>query len=81
MSLDSGVPTGRPNHTRTQHAIRLLVLLDRAGDEVVDGDPPTAVKAVGSCAYVGLTAMMLGTKGAFWAPCKHLGPPCKTLVL
>jgi len=38
----------RPTHTRTQHAIRLLVLLDCCGEAVLDGDPVAAVKAVRS---------------------------------
>lgn len=38
----------RPSHTRTQHALRLLVLLDRAGEPSADGDPPGAIKAVRS---------------------------------
>ena len=39
---------GRSPHTRTQHALRLLVLLDRTGAQVLEGDPPGAVKAVRS---------------------------------
>jgi hypothetical protein len=48
MEVDSAAPVERPAHTRTQHAIRLLVLLDRTGEAVADGDPPAAVKAVRS---------------------------------
>lgn len=48
MTTGSGSGIERPSHTRTQHALRLLVLLDRTGDDAVDGDPPTAVKAVRS---------------------------------
>jgi hypothetical protein len=48
MAADSAAPIERPAHTRTQHAIRLLVLLDRTGEGVADGDPPAAVKAVRS---------------------------------
>lgn len=48
MAADSAAPIERPAHTRTQHAIRLLVLLDRTGEPVADGDPPAAVKAVRS---------------------------------
>ncbi|USQ74861.1 hypothetical protein [Ornithinimicrobium cryptoxanthini] len=48
MAADSAAPIERPAHTRTQHAIRLLVLMDRTGEAVADGDPPTAVKAVRS---------------------------------
>lgn len=39
---------GRPAATRTQHAIRLLVLLDGCGEQTVDGDPPGTVKSVRS---------------------------------
>lgn len=38
----------RPTHTRTQHALRLLVLMDRTGEPSADGDPPMATKAVRS---------------------------------
>ncbi|GAA4442597.1 hypothetical protein [Phytohabitans houttuyneae] len=38
----------RPAATRTQHAIRLLVLLAECGEPVVDGDPPEVVKVVRS---------------------------------
>jgi hypothetical protein len=48
MTADSAAPIERPAHTRTQHAIRLLVLMDRTGDPVADGDPSAAVKAVRS---------------------------------
>lgn len=48
MSADFAGPIERPAHTRTQHAIRLLVLMDRTGEAVADGDPPAAVKAVRS---------------------------------
>lgn len=48
MAADSAAPIERPAHTRTQHAIRLLVLMDQTGESVADGDPPAAVKAVRS---------------------------------
>lgn len=48
MVADSAAPIERPAHTRTQHAIRLLVLMDRTGVPVADGDPSAAVKAVRS---------------------------------
>ena len=48
VTADSGALIERPAHTRTQHAIRLLVLLDRTGEPVTDGDPPAAVKALRS---------------------------------
>lgn len=48
MAADFAGPIERPAHTRTQHAIRLLVLMDRTGEVVADGDPPAAVKAVRS---------------------------------
>lgn len=48
MAAHSTAPIERPSHTRTQHAIRLLVLMDRTGEGIADGDPPTAVKAVRS---------------------------------
>lgn len=48
MTASSGYRIERPSHTRTQHALRILVLLDRTGDDVMEGDPQTAVKAVRS---------------------------------
>lgn len=48
MAADVAAPIERPAHTRTQHAIRLLVLLDRTGGPVADGDPPAAKKALRS---------------------------------
>lgn len=48
MTADSAATIERPAQTRTQHAIRLLVLMDRTGEPVADGDPPGAVKAVRS---------------------------------
>jgi len=48
MAADVAKSIERPVHTRTQHAIRLLVLMDRTGEAVADGDPPSAVKAVRS---------------------------------
>lgn len=48
MTVSSGSGVERPSHTRTQHALRLLVLLDRTGEDTADGDPPAAVKAVRS---------------------------------
>lgn len=48
MTVSSGSSVERPSHTRTQHALRLLVLLDRTGEDTVDGDPPAVVKAVRS---------------------------------
>ena len=48
MAASSSSGVDRPSHTRTQHALRLLVLIDRTGESVVDGDPPVAVKAVRS---------------------------------
>lgn len=48
MAADFAGPIERPAHTRTQHAIRLLVLMDRTGEVVADGDPSAAVKAVRS---------------------------------
>ena len=48
MTASSGSGAERPSHTRTQHALRLLVLLDRTGEDAADGDPPGAVKAVRS---------------------------------
>ncbi|OQO89654.1 hypothetical protein B1813_22380 [Saccharomonospora piscinae] len=38
----------RPSATRTQHAIRLLALLDRCGEAVTDLDPPDTIKVVRS---------------------------------
>lgn len=48
MTASSGSSVERPSHTRTQHALRLLVLLDQTGEPVADGDPPAAVKAMRS---------------------------------
>lgn len=48
MTAGSGYRIERPSHTRTQHALRILVLLDRTGDDVTEGDPLTAVKVVRS---------------------------------
>lgn len=49
MPLDAAADTGRPSATRTQHAIRLLVLLERCGETPKDGvDPPETVKVVRS---------------------------------
>ncbi|WP_147457442.1 hypothetical protein [Micromonospora sp. CV4] len=39
---------GRPAATRTQHAIRVLVLLAECGEPVRDGDPTNAAKAIRS---------------------------------
>ena len=38
----------RPSHTRTQHALRLLVLMDRTGETATGSDPSVAIKAVRS---------------------------------
>lgn len=48
MTAGPATGSGRPSHTRTQHATRLLVLLHRCGEAVIDGDPDLAVKAVRS---------------------------------
>lgn len=48
MAASTGSSAERPSHTRTQHALRLLVLIDRTGEETTESDPPTAVKAVRS---------------------------------
>lgn len=48
MKDTNTVAVERSPHTRTQHALRLLVLLDRTGGEVLEGDPVGAVKAVRS---------------------------------
>lgn len=48
MTTSPGLGVERPSHTRTQHALRLLVLLDRTGEDAADDDPPVAVKAVRS---------------------------------
>jgi hypothetical protein len=45
-SFDAGVQ--RPAATRTQHAIRILALLDRCGDPTIDSDPVSAIRAVRS---------------------------------
>jgi hypothetical protein len=39
---------GRPSATRTQHAVRLLVLLAECGEAAVDGDPSGVAKAIRS---------------------------------
>lgn len=46
VRFDAGIE--RPSHTRTQHALRLLVLLARTGEVASDGDPLGSVKAVRS---------------------------------
>src|SRR4051794_25598425 len=38
----------RPSSTETQHAIRLLVLLDACGEPVKDSDPSGTVKVIRS---------------------------------
>lgn len=48
MAANPSGSVERPSHTRTQHALRLLVLLDRTGESSVDGDPSAAIKAVRS---------------------------------
>jgi len=48
MTTSAGFGVERPSHTRTQHALRLLVLLDRTGEDTADDDPPVAVKVVRS---------------------------------
>ena len=48
MSVSISSDAARPSHTRTQHALRLLVLIDRTGEEATEGDPPTSVKTVRS---------------------------------
>ncbi|WP_370615176.1 hypothetical protein [Mumia sp. Pv 4-285] len=48
MTTSSSGALDRPSHTRTQHALRLLVLADRTGEASADGDPSVAVKAVRS---------------------------------
>ncbi len=48
MTTSPGSRVERPSHTRTQHALRLLVLMNRTGERSVEGDPPAAVQAVRS---------------------------------
>lgn len=48
MTVDIATGRERPSHTRSPHAIRLLVLLDCCGEAVVGGDLVAAVKVVGS---------------------------------
>jgi hypothetical protein len=48
MTVESAAGIERPSHTRTQHAVRLLVLLDCCGESVIDGDPDATVKTVRS---------------------------------
>lgn len=48
MTTGLGDGVERPSHTRTQHALRLLVLMDRTGEPSTEGDPPVAIKAVRS---------------------------------
>lgn len=45
---DAAASFARPSATRTQHAIRLLALLDRCGETVTDLDPPDTIKVVRS---------------------------------
>lgn len=48
MDADPVGDGGRPSATRTQHAIRILVLLDKCGEAVTDSDPGGSVKAIRS---------------------------------
>lgn len=48
MATNTSFGVERPLHTRTQHALRLLVLIDRTGEDATKRDPSTAVKAVRS---------------------------------
>lgn len=48
MSADNGFDVARPSATRTQHAIRLLVLLSRCGEKPTDSDPPGMASVVRS---------------------------------
>lgn len=48
MSGDSGLDVARPSATRTQHAVRLLVLLDQCGESPREVDPPETVSVVRS---------------------------------
>ncbi|QYF74395.1 hypothetical protein [Cryobacterium sp. PAMC25264] len=48
MMGDFSVGSERPSATRTQHAIRIMVLLDRCGEATIDGDPDSSVRVVRS---------------------------------
>lgn len=48
MSAASDFDVARPSATRTQHAIRLLVLLSRCGETPTDSDPPGMARVVRS---------------------------------
>lgn len=48
MSADSGFDNARPSATRTQHAVRLLVLLEQCGELPSELDPPETVSVVRS---------------------------------
>lgn len=48
MSTGSDYDVARPSATRTQHAIRLLVLLSRCGEKPTDSDPPGMASVVRS---------------------------------
>lgn len=51
MTAHTGMPTldgARPQATRMQHAIRVLVILEACGDAVKAVDPPGVVKAIRS---------------------------------
>jgi hypothetical protein len=48
VEASAGLTQGRPPATRTQHAIRLLVLLAACGESTRDGDPATGVKVIRS---------------------------------
>jgi hypothetical protein len=46
--MEAAAADGRPAATRTQHAIRLLVLLAACGEPAMPGDPAGAVQAIRS---------------------------------
>ncbi|MEP9394365.1 hypothetical protein ABLE94_19215 [Gordonia sp. VNK1] len=48
MSTDGELDLSRPSATRTQHAIRLLALMHRCGEQPTKSDPPGTVTVVRS---------------------------------
>lgn len=48
MSADSYFDAARPSATRTQHAVRLLVLMSRCGEQPTELDPPGMASVVRS---------------------------------
>lgn len=48
MAADTGFDVARPSATRTQHAVRLLVLMSQCGSPPTDADPPGTASVIRS---------------------------------